>query len=583
MLKSLLAQLCTVSTLAAIVIAAGDARAADVADLILHHGKLLTVDAKFQVAEAIAIRDGKILAVGSNPDVLALGGPATRIVDLEGRMLLPGLIDSHVHPTGACMTEFAHPVPDMQCIQDVLDYIRARAEASQPGDWISVSQVFITRLREQRWPTRAELDAAAPRNPVVFSTGPDASVNSLALAESGIDKDFVPTGAGKIERDPATGEPTGILRSASRYIKSKPKKDRKATESEKLDRLALLFADYNACGLTGIVDRHCSPDSIPLYVKLKDSGRQTVRIALSHSFSNTMDADEAVKKAQQIAAHPLRAPNPWLRIVGVKTFLDGGMLTGSAYMREPWGVSQIYSIDDPRYQGMLYIEPERLEKMVRAVVEAGMQFTAHSVGDGAVTNLLAAYEKVNQSTPIAATRPCLTHSNFMTEAAVAQCAKLGVVIDIQPAWLWLDTHTLAAQFGYDRLRWFQPLKSLFAQGVTVGGGSDHMQKIGPRRSINFYDPWLAMWVAITRNSQHYSQPLHPEEALSREQAIRFYTINNARLMFLEDQLGSLEPGKLADLIVVDRDLLTCPIDDLRETKVLQTFVSGKQVYAANNR
>src|SRR5262249_18537304 len=156
-----------------------------------------------------------------------------------------------------------------------------------------------------------------------------------------------------------------------------------------------------------------------------------------------------------------RRNNPRLRIIGIKTFLDGGMLTGSAYMRQPWGVSRIYAIDDPDYRGVLFIPRERLLPIVRATVEAGLQFTAHTVGDGAVHALLDVYDEVNKDTPIAPTRPCITHSNFMSRESIEQAARLQVVVDIQPAWLYLDTRTLVAQFGYDRLRYFQPLRSLF--------------------------------------------------------------------------------------------------------------------------
>jgi predicted amidohydrolase YtcJ len=153
-----------------------------------------------------------------------------------------------------------------------------------------------------------------------------------------------------------------------------------------------------------------------------------------------------------------------------------------------------------------------------------------------------------------------------------------VVVDIQPAWLYLDTRTLAAHFGYDRLRYFQPLKSLFEAGVTAGGGSDHMQKIGSLRSINPYNPFLGMYVTITRRAKGFSGQLHPEEALTREQAIRFYTINNARLSFLEDQVGSLEAGKLADFVVIDRDLLTCGEEEIKDARALETYMDGKRVF-----
>src|SRR5262249_47483543 len=154
----------------------------------------------------------------------------------------------------------------------------------------------------------------------------------------------------------------------------------------------------------------------------------------------------------------------------------------------------------------------------------------------------------------------------------------GVAADIQPAWLYLDTRTLVKQFGYDRMSYFQPLRSLFDAGVTVGGGSDHMQKVGSLRAVNPYNPFLGMWTEITRKSKGYDRPLHPEQALTREQAIRFYTINNARLMFLETETGSLEPNKRADFVVLDTDLLTCPEDAIREAKCLRTYVEGKLVY-----
>jgi predicted amidohydrolase YtcJ len=556
----------------------GDAPAKDdEADAIFHHGKVVTVDRNFAIQEAIAVKDGRILLVGANHEVLKLRGARTRVVDLAGRMAIPGLMDSHSHATGAAMTEFDHPIPVMESIADVLAYIKARVAAVEPGDWIVLRQVFITRLQEQRYPTKAELDAAAPNNPVVYSTGPDASANSLALKISGIDKDFQPSGSGKIERDPATGEPTGILRSAMQYLKVKAK-TRSASEEQRDERLKELLTDYNSVGITGILDRDASPDAIAQYARLKAAGNLSVRVAISHDVPNTGRANELEGRIRQIAAHPLRKPDAMLRIIGVKTYLDGGMLTGSAYMREPWGVSKIYAIDDPRYRGLLYIQPELLVPMVRAAVESGLQFTAHSVGDGAVHALLDAYEEVNKSTPVAPTRPCITHSNFMSREAIDQAARLGVMVDIQPAWLYLDAHTLVAQFGYDRLQYFQPLKSLFAAGVNAGGGSDHMQKIGSLRSVNPYNPFLGMWVAITRQSKHYERPLHPEEALSREQALQFYTINNARMMFLDDQTGSLEAGKQADFVVLDRDLLTCPVDDIRDIQVLQTYLAGKPVY-----
>ena len=547
------------------------------ADLILLHGKVVTVDGGFSIRQAIAVKGDRLLRVGTSEEVLKTRGPGTTTVDLGGKMVLPGLIDSHTHPTGACMTEFDHAIPEMETIGDVLAYIGSRAEAVGPGEWVVLRQVFITRLVERRYPTRDELDRVAPRNPVLFATGPDASLNSMAMTLSGIDRNFRPDGPGKVEKDPATGEPTGILRNLTRYVKVTSPRS-KPSERDEERRLLELFRDYNSVGLTAVIDRSADGPSVDRYSRLHDAGALTVRLGISRHVETLGPLEPILDEIRKVADHPLRKGGPRLRIVGIKTFLDGGMLTGSAYLREPWGVSKIYAIDDLNYRGVLFIPKDRLVPMVRAAVESGLQFTAHSVGDGAVHALLDAYEEVNRTTPVAPTRPCLTHSNFMSAGAIATAARLGVVVDLQPAWLYLDAGTLSAQFGNDRLRYFQPLRSLFEAGVVAGGGSDHMQKIGSFRSINFYNPFLAMWVAITRKAKNYAGRLHPEEALSREQAIRFYTINNARLLFLEDRIGSLEAGKQADFVVLDRDLLTCPEDEIRDARVLATYLDGKRVY-----
>jgi len=561
-----------------LLVGAGPALAGE-ASLILHHGKIVTVDAKFSIEEALAVEDGKIVAVGDDESIFKLSGPKTEIVDLEGRVLMPGLMDSHVHPTGAAMTEFDHEIPVMETVQDVLDYISARTRVVPEGSWIFIRQVFITRLMEQRYPTRGELDRVAPKHPVHFSTGPDSMLNSLALQLSGIDRNFkVPEGhAGKVELDPKTGEPTGLLRSLSGSVKMK-QNVKSPTQQQKDDRIAELFRDYASVGLTAVCDRDSSPDAIRCYDRLKQQGRLPVRVMVSHGIPSEGLWRSVEHAIEDVANHPLRKGDDQLRIIGTKTYLDGGMLTGSAYMREPWGVSAIYGITDPTYRGVLKIPHERLLQMVEKVTGAGLQFTAHSVGDGAVHELLDVYAEVNKKYPVRDTRASVTHSNFMGEQDVKLAAELGVTLDIQPVWLYLDSWTLLKQFGQERTKWFQPLKSIFEAGGIVGGGSDHMQKIGSFRSVNPYNPWLGMRTAITRQARHVDEPVHPEQALTREQAVRFYTINNARILFLEKVTGSLEKGKYADMILLDRDVLTCPIGDLVQTKVLKTWLAGRVVF-----
>lgn len=566
-------------TVLLVTFAASPLSAAEVPTLIVHHGKIVTVDPEFRIAEAMAVAGDRILAVGNNEEIRKLASPQTEQVDLGGRTVLPGLIDSHVHPTGAAMYEFDHPVPEMETIDDVLKYIRARADALEDGQWIRVRQVFITRLRDQRYPTRQELDLVAPHNPVCFATGPDASLNSLALQLSGIDKHFQITDGkpGYVERDPQTGEPTGILRSCTRLVKGKSS-EKSPTAQDRYDRLKQLLAAYNAVGITSIADRNASDGALELYQKLKDNDELTCRVFASYAIDAQQPIEKIAERIRSAAESPLHRYDNRLWLRGIKVFLDGGMLTGSAYMRKPWGVSTIYSITDPEYRGLLFIQPDKLRQIVRLALENDLQPTAHSVGDGAVHALIDAYRSVSTDLPLRERRPCITHCNFMSAEAIAAMHELGIVADLQPAWLWLDGRTLLRQFGPERLTFFQPYKTLFERGVIVGGGSDHMQKIGSLRSINPYNPFLGMAITLTRIPRGMDEPLHPEQRITREQALRLYTINNAYLTFEEREKGSLEPGKLADFIVLKQDLLTCPVEAIRDTEVARTYVGGRLVY-----
>jgi predicted amidohydrolase YtcJ len=552
-------------------------------DTIYFNGRIVTVNQNSEVAQAFAVHKDRIVAVGDNASLRKFATSNTVLKDLQGRMVLPGLIDSHVHAPDAALYEWDHPIPEMETIDDVLAYIRSRAKELEPGKWISVSQVFVTRLKDQRFPTRYELDKVAPEHPVFFRTGPDGALNSLALELSGIGKDFAITDGepGYIERDPQTNEPNGILRSCTRLVKWTDPKT-KPSDQERSARLELLLRDYNSVGLTSICDRLATDDAIRLYESLLERDALTCRVFLSYSVNAQASMEEIEKTIHKAAEHPRHAYDNRIWLRGVKIFLDGGMLTGSAYMREPWGLSTIYSITDPQYRGLLYVEPSKLYQMAKLALENDLQFTAHSVGDGAVHALIDAYERIsNKDFQVRDKRPCITHCNFMSAEAIERMSKLGIVADLQPAWLLLDGKTLLKQFGQDRTAYFQPYRSLASAGVVVGGGSDHMQKIGSLRSVNPYNPFLGMSIAVERMPRGMDRALHPEQSITRQEAIRLYTWNNAYLTFEEKQKGSIETGKLADFIIIDRDILECPVDQIASTKVVETYVGGKRVYAAN--
>jgi predicted amidohydrolase YtcJ len=569
-------------TLPATAIAAEPA-AKGPADLIVHHGQILTVDEKFRIFEAIAVKDGRVIALGDDETIFRLSGPKTRVIDADSQTVLPGLYDSHVHPVSAALSELEQPLPKLGSLQDVFNHLRKRAASTPEGDWIVLRFVFPTRLEEARFPTRAELDAAAPKHPVLFHAGPAGIVNSMGLKVSGITKDTPSPRGGTIVKDPATGEPTGMLRNAYSVLKGLPSESAKVPAEARRAAVKKLFELYNAQGLTSVGDRNASRTDLDLYLSLREKQELTVRVNVARSFDPSGTREEVVRRLEELPGKdkrggPTGTGDEWVRIGPIKLFLDGGMLNGSAYMREPWPKGPTYQIVEDNYRGLLFLQPEQLQMVVEEAAKRGWQLTAHTAGEGAMDVLLDAYDLVNRQTPIMGRRFCITHANFPSQENLERCKRLGVCADVQPAWLWKDGAALDEVLGTKRMRWFQPYKTWLAY-TTIGGGSDHMIKLDSLEATNPWNPWLGMWVTLTRATER-GGVLNSDERLTREQAIRLYTINNAYLHHEEKEKGSLEVGKLGDLIVIDQDILTCPTNAIRSTKVLCTVVGGKVVYEA---
>ena len=550
------------------------------ADLIFHNARVVTADSDFNIVEAIAIVDGKILDTGSNEEILALGGEQTIITDLNNQMILPGLIDTHQHVLSPALSELDHPIPPMLTVADVLEYITSHANVIPEGEWIWVRDVFPTRLQDYRYPSRAEMDNAAPDHPVIFApfdVSPVASVNSLALAAMGIDRDFQTEFSDDILRDD-DGEPTGIIRNHTRYIDD-PGKFESTVFEDRRSQYANMTSIYNSVGFTTITDRNAAGDVADFYKTIADSGNATARISIFHSLDSSRDIPFIQNEIKRIAQLPLHIEkDPLVQLIGVKTYSDGGILSGSSYMLEGWGINEIYLLDDPAYLGKLFNTSERLSQMIIAAVNEGLQFTSHAVGDGAVNEVVEAYVEAAKSVPVNGSRASVTHSNFMSEYAIENMAELDIVADVQPFWLYLDANALISHFGYDRLRYFQPLQSLFNAGVVVAGGSDHWLAEDPNNAVNPFNPFLGMWITMAREARYVDEAIFPEERLELQQALRMYTLNAAYALSREQELGSLEVGKLADFIVIDRDILNSAVDDIRDTKVLQTYLGGELVY-----
>ena len=542
--------------------------------MILFNGKIVTVNKNFEIAEAIAIKGDRIQAVGANPEILKLSDSATEKFDLKGKTVLPGLIDAHVHPVMASQSELFEEIPDVHSLKQLLDYIESQAKLNKSGEWIIHPKLFPTRLREMRQPTRDELDKVAPNNPVFLNGSYSGMINSYAMCISGITKDSRHPG---ILKDSQTGEPTGIIRkSAFSLLKSIP--NRQLTYEEKLHALEVMLKRYNQVGLTSITDGYQRLAGLKMYLDLLGKNRLQIRVCVNIA-APSFDSKEQFTAALKEWGIYSRFGNEMIRIGALKFGLDGGILTGTAYLREPWGLKakDIFGIKDPEYRGIVNISEEQLQEAVSIGHDHGWKMTAHCTGGGAMDMLLKAYEKANRSSPINPQRFSIIHGNFYTPEAIEKCRKLGVIADCQPAWFYKDADAMKYILGPERIKNFLPLKSMLEAGIVVNGGTDHMVKFDSYSSINPYNPFLGMWTVITRQTER-GTIIEPSQAITREQALKMYTINNAYGTFEEDLKGSLESGKLADLIVISKDYLTCPVDSIRTIQVKMTMVGGKVVY-----
>ncbi len=545
------------------------------ADLILYNGKIVTVDAAFSIRQAVAIKDGRITAVGDSQEVLrAQRGPRTRLIDLAGRTVLPGLIDSHLHPLEAGLSEFREPLPPLNSFAAIQEYIRAQARKTPKGQWIVVPRTFPTRLEELRMPTREVLDVTRD-HPVLFDASYVVVVNSLALRMSGITRDTPDPPHGEIIKD-ERGEPNGILRNAQSLLKGlKPAAP--FSEEEKLAALEKILSMYREAGITMVGEGGATPEEIALYEKLKAAGRLPVRVVMTWWVNIGRPADEIIA---EVRSRPWRTNHgdDWLKFGAFKVNFDGGMTIGTAYQRVPYGEfgRQLYGKTNPDDRGQLFATPEKFLAVFRAARDRGWSLSAHTQGGGAIDLFLDTMEALDRERPIAPTRSHLIHASFQSPEAIARLKRLGVAADVQAAWLYCDAPALEKVFGYAGLRYFFPLRSYFDAGVRVAGGSDHMIGYDKNRAVNPYNPFHGLWVSVTRKTNR-GKVIYPEERVSREEALKTYTIYAAWRLFAEKSLGSIEPGKLADLVVIDRDYLTCPEDQIPAIEPVMVIQDGKVV------
>jgi len=546
------------------------------ADLILYNGKVVTVDKTFRVCEAVAISGNTILATGNNDKIRKYSGHSTRMVDLGGKCVIPGLIDAHLHPESASVSELDEPIPDLHTIAELLAWIREEASSRGKGKWIVYPKFFPTRMIEMRQPTLAELDNAAPENPVFLNGSFGGMINSSAMKESGFNDK---TASPDVLRDPSTGKATGFIRSSAFGLLKIPAKKPLTKEAREAALIAMIKR-YNEYGLTSLWSGTGDPGTIRMYQDMAMRNVLTARICQNILLParRPFSKDNVVGL---INAYKIKTGDGdnWVRVGSMKVFLDGGILTGTAYMEEPWGdnASAIFGIKDKTYRGEIAFTKEELKLIVSEANKHGWNFTAHATGEAAVDLLLSVYEEVNAEKPIKGGKFSVIHGNFFNQDAIKKMAAMEICANLQPAWFYKDSEAMDSILGKAKTDIFHPYRTLQDAGIIINGGSDHMVKWDASTSINPYNPFLAMYSMVTRKTERGSI-FHPDQALTREEALKAYTINNAYAESQDSVKGSIEPGKLADMAVLSKDLLTCPADSIKDIKALMTILDGKVIY-----
>ncbi|HEX5238145.1 MAG TPA: amidohydrolase [Sphingomicrobium sp.] len=531
------------------------------ADLIIRDAHIVTVDPKFSIAHAAAIRGGRFVAVGSDADVMKAAGPNTRVVDLHGKTVLPGFDDTHVHLTAGEELPVQVDLTHIRSIKDIQAKIAARAKQVKRGDWIVGTRGWWEyQLAEGRLPTRFDLDAAAPNNPVAIPGPHYVIVNSRALQLAGVTRSTPDPQGGQIYHD-AKGEPTGLLMdNAGRFVR---KFLPHPTEAQKEEGLKRVLALVNSHGLTSAGDPSGSPADAALFRKLRDQGQLTVRV----DFAYNIDPAEPLDKAE---AELKALPKPGSDGDGMfrsdeigETGLDGAELT--AFLEHDYP-------GKPGYRGLQKVPNAQFDKFAALVAKYGYRLRPHAVGDAAVDEALEAFEYANKQTPITGRRWMIDHAFLLGPQHYARVKRLGLIINSQ----YMHNYELGALI---LKAWKRPLadrsepyREWLQNGIMFAGGSD-----GP---ISYYaEPLLEIYGEVTRGSQ-WGGRLGPNQGISRADAIRSVTINGAYTTFEEKVKGSIEPGKYADFVVLSGDILKVPAEQIRELKVLATVLGGRTVYGA---
>lgn len=530
------------------------------AHTVFLRGSIWTVDPAKPTAEAIAVFNGRILAVGSDAEMKKYIGANTKVVDLKGKRTLPGFIDNHTHFMSG---GFQLQSVDLRYAKSETEFaarIKERAE-QYPDRWITGGDWDHDNWKGGNLPTKELIDKFTPNTPVFVNRydGHMSLVNSYVLKLAGITKDTPDPPGGTIVKDPKTGEPTGVLKDEAMSFVYKHIPD--PSDAEMLDAARLALAEARKYGLTSIQDMSSARD-VRIYQMLKSKGELTARF-----FSRL-----PISQRQHLAGTGMHVPfgDEWIRLGSLKAFADGSLGSSTALFFEPF-------TSDSNTKGLAsdIVLDGRLEKWALAADKAGLQLSIHSIGDSANSLMLDLFEKIIKANSSWDRRFRLEHAQHIAPKDFGRFATLGVIASVQPYHAIDDGRWAEKRIGHERCKTTYPFKSFLDYNVKMCFGSDW--------TVAPLNPLLGIYAAVTRRTTDGANPngWFPEQKITVQQAVEAYTINNAYAAFEEQEKGSLTVGKVADMVVLSDDIFSIDPVKIENVKVMMTVVGGKIVYEAN--
>ena len=532
-------------------------------DLILTGGCVYTLDAEGTIAQAVAIKDGRFLAIGGDAEITALAGPATRQISLGNRAVIPGIFDSHVHMMEAGAKLATIRLDECESPEEMAALVATRAKDTPPGTWIIGQGWNEGNFRDGRLPTRRDIDPATAEHPVVlmrfFNTD---VVNSYALRLAGITRTTPDPDQGRIERD-EDGEPNGLLRAKAKGLVRRliPA----PTSEEMKQAIRLGCQQMHRFGITSIIEPGLNSDEMRAYQALYQDGGVTVRTNLMpswHGFRQEESEEQLDYRARELGIYT-GLGDEWLRIGALKMAIDGGTTPHTAYMYEPFeGETEVknynrLSVDD-------------LRRFFRTANELGWDVGIHCCGDRAQDLAVDAFVQAASAAPRSDARHSIIHAYFPTDHALEQMAKHNIAAVIQPTFIYWEGELLYRDVGMRRAANYKPARKYLDRGVPLAASSDEPSTVSA-------NPFVGLYALVTRKDR-LGQQIAADEALNREEALRAYTIAGTLLTREEGLKGTIEGGKLADLAVLDRDYFKIPEEEIKDARVDMTVTAGKVVW-----